>query len=133
LSQVASISFKEGPSQISREEGKRRIVVGFNVKDRDVTSVVDEIQEKLNTAKILPPGYYYTYDGTFENLQKASARLQIAVPVALALIFFLLYFAFGSVREALLIYTAIPMGAIGGVFALLLRGMPFSISAGVVL
>lgn len=131
LSQVASISFKEGPAQISREEGKRRIVVGFNVKGRDVSSVVKEIQEKLNTAKILPTGYYYTYGGTFENLQEASARLKIAVPVALALIFLLLYFTFGSMKEAALIFTAIPMSAIGGVFALLIRGMPFSISAGV--
>lgn len=131
LSQVASVSFKEGPAQISREEGKRRIVVGFNVKGRDVASVVKEIQEKLGAAKILPVGYYYTYGGTFENLQEASARLRIAVPVALALIFLLLYFTFGSIKEALLIYTAIPMSAIGGVFALLLRGMPFSISAGV--
>ncbi|MEJ7738314.1 MAG: CusA/CzcA family heavy metal efflux RND transporter [Chitinophagaceae bacterium] len=131
LSQVASVSFKDGPAQISREEGKRRIVVGFNVKDRDVASIVQEIQDKLSAAKILPTGYYYTYGGTFENLQQASARLQIAVPVALALIFLLLYFAFGSMKEALLIYTAIPMSAIGGVFALLMRGMPFSISAGV--
>lgn len=131
LSQVATVSFKEGPAQISREDGKRRIVVGFNVKDRDVASVVKEIQEKLNSAKILPTAYYYTYGGTFENLQEASARLQIAVPVALALIFLLLYLAFGSMKEALLIFTAIPMSAIGGVFALLSRGMPFSISAGV--
>lgn len=131
LSQVASVSFKEGPAQISREEGKRRIVVGFNVKGRDVASVVKEIQEKLIAEEILPVGYYYTYGGTFENLQEASARLKIAVPVALALIFLLLYFTFGSAKEALLIYTAIPMSAIGGVFALLLRGMPFSISAGV--
>ncbi|MCC6759998.1 MAG: CusA/CzcA family heavy metal efflux RND transporter [Chitinophagaceae bacterium] len=131
LSQVASISFKEGPAQISREDGKRRIVVGFNVKGRDVQSVVTEIQKKLNAEKLLPTAYYYTYGGTFENLQEASARLRIAVPVALALIFLLLYFAFGSIKEALLIYTAIPMSAIGGVFALLIRGMPFSISAGV--
>lgn len=131
LSQVATVSFKEGPAQISREEGKRRIVVGFNVKGRDVASVVKEIQQKLTTANILPVGYYYTYGGTFENLQEASARLKIAVPVALALIFLLLYFTFRSMKEALLIFTAIPMSAIGGVFALLLRGMPFSISAGV--
>jgi cobalt-zinc-cadmium resistance protein CzcA len=131
LSQVASVSFKEGPAQISREDGKRRIVIGFNVKGRDVQSVVTEIQEKLNSAKLLPTAYYYTYGGTFENLQEASARLRIAVPVALVLIFLLLYLAFGSMKEALLIYTAIPMSAIGGVFALLLRGMPFSISAGV--
>ncbi len=131
LSQVATISFKEGPAQISREEGKRRIVVGFNVKDRDVSGVVEEIEHKLDAAKLLPTGYYYTYGGTFENLQEASGRLKIAVPVALVLIFFLLYFTFNSLKEALLIYTAIPMSAIGGVFALLLRGMPFSISAGV--
>jgi len=131
LSQVASITFKEGPAQISREEGRRRVVVGFNVKGRDVSSVVKEIQGKLNTAKILPNGYYYSYGGTFENLQKASARLMIAVPMALVLIFLLLYITFRSVKEALLIYAAIPMSAIGGIFALLSRGMPFSISAGV--
>ncbi|MBO9657200.1 MAG: efflux RND transporter permease subunit, partial [Chitinophagaceae bacterium] len=131
LSQVASVAFKEGPAQISREDGKRRIVVGFNVSGRDVQSVVNDIQQKLNTANLLPSGYYYTYGGTFENLQQASARLQVAVPIALALIFLLLYFTFNSMREALLIYTAIPMSAIGGVFALLIRGMPFSISAGV--
>jgi len=131
LSQVATVRFKEGPAQISREEGKRRIVVGFNISGRDVQSVVKEIQQKLGSANLLPSGYYYTYGGTFENLQKASARLQIAVPIALALIFLLLYFTFGSYKEALLIYTAIPMSAIGGVFALMLRGMPFSISAGV--
>jgi len=131
LSQVAAISFKEGPSQISREEGKRRIVIGFNVSGRDVASVVKEIQGKLAVAGLLPVGYYYTYGGTFENLQEASDRLMIAVPVALALIFMLLYFTFRSLQEALLIFTAIPMSAIGGVFALLLRGMPFSISAGV--
>lgn len=131
LSQVASATFKEGPAQISREDGKRRIVIGFNVSDRDVQSVVKDIQQKLNVAELLPSGYYYTYGGTFENLQQASARLQIAVPIALALIFLLLYFTFNSMREALLIYTAIPMSAIGGVLALLVRGMPFSISAGV--
>ncbi|MBV4355917.1 CusA/CzcA family heavy metal efflux RND transporter [Pinibacter aurantiacus] len=131
LSQVAVVSFKEGPAQISREEGKRRIVVGFNIKERDVASIVEEIQTKLSKANLLPSGYYYTYGGTFENLQKASARLQIAVPVALALIFLLLFFTFGSLKESLLIFTAIPMSAIGGVFALLLRDMPFSISAGV--
>ncbi|RFS26949.1 CusA/CzcA family heavy metal efflux RND transporter [Chitinophaga silvatica] len=131
LSQIAQISFREGPAQISREQGKRRIVVGFNVKGRDVASVVKDIQQKLNTANILPAGYYYTYGGTFENLQEASDRLRIAVPVCLFLIFMLLYFTFRSLNEATLIFTAIPMSAIGGVFALLLRGMPFSISAGV--
>lgn len=131
LSQVANVSFKDGPAQISREDAKRRIVVGFNVKGRDVQSVVKDIQAKLSNQSLMPPGYYVTYGGTFENLEKASARLQIAVPIALLLIFTLLYFTFNSLRQATLIFTAIPMSAIGGVFALLLRGMPFSISAGV--
>ncbi|MBK7800074.1 MAG: CusA/CzcA family heavy metal efflux RND transporter [Saprospiraceae bacterium] len=131
LSQVADIKMELGPAQISREDGKRRIVVGFNVKGRDVESVVKDIQIQLNENVKLPEGYYYTYGGTFENLQAASARLMIAVPVALALIFMLLYFTFTSVKQATLIFTAIPMAAIGGVFALLLRDMPFSISAGV--
>lgn len=131
LSQVANINFKVGPAQISREAGKRRIVVGFNVKGRDVQSVVAEIQQKLGTQVKLPSGYYFTYGGTFENLQKASQRLMIAVPISLLLIFLLLYFTFSSFKQASLIFTAIPMSAIGGVFALLLRGMPFSISAGI--
>lgn len=132
LSQVATVTFKEGPMQISREDGKRRIVIGFNVRGRDVESVVNDIQEKLSTPQYkLPDGYYFTYGGTFENLKQASARLRIAVPIALLLIFVLLYFTFNSVKQAALIYTAIPMSAIGGVFALLIRGMPFSISAGV--
>lgn len=131
LDQIATVAIKEGPAQISREEGKRRVVVGFNVRDRDVESVVKEIQEKLSAESLLPTGYYLTYGGTFENLQEASARLRIAVPVSLALIFMLLYFTFRSFKEAALIFTAIPMSAIGGVLALLLRGMPFSISAGV--
>jgi cobalt-zinc-cadmium resistance protein CzcA len=131
LSQVAEIKMELGPAQISREDGKRRIVIGFNVKGKDVASVVKEIQEQLDKKVKLPEGYYYTYGGTFENLQAASQRLMIAVPVALALIFMLLYFTFTSLKQATLIYTAIPMSAIGGVFALLIRDMPFSISAGV--
>jgi cobalt-zinc-cadmium resistance protein CzcA len=131
LSQVATVSFKTGPAQISRESGKRRIYVSFNVSGRDVSSVVKEAQQKLNDKVKLPPGYYYTYGGTFENLQKASARLMIVVPLALLLIFFMLYLTFRSIKEASLIFTAIPMSAIGGVFALLIRGMPFSISAGI--
>ena len=131
LSQVADIKMELGPAQISREDAKRRIVIGFNVKDRDVASVVEDIQKQLNEKVKLPEGYYYTYGGTFENLQAASKRLMIAVPVALALIFMLLYFTFTSVKQATLIFTAIPMAAIGGIFALLLRDMPFSISAGV--
>ncbi|WP_415324908.1 CusA/CzcA family heavy metal efflux RND transporter [Chryseobacterium sp. MMS23-Vi53] len=131
LSQVANISYKLGPAQISREAGKRRIVIGFNVKDRDVESVVEEIQEKLDKKIKLPSGYYFTYGGQFENLKAASKRLMIAVPVSLLLIFMLLYFTFHSFKQAALIFTAIPMSAIGGVFALLLREMPFSISAGI--
>jgi cobalt-zinc-cadmium resistance protein CzcA len=131
LSQVADIKMELGPAQISRESGKRRIVIGFNVKGRDVSSVVTDIQKQLAEKVKLPEGYYYTYGGTFENLQAASKRLMIAVPVALALIFMLLYFTFNSVKQATLIFTAIPMSAIGGVFALLIRDMPFSISAGI--
>ncbi|GIV29820.1 MAG: acriflavine resistance protein B [Bacteroidia bacterium] len=131
LSQVANIDYKLGPAQISREAGKRRIVIGFNVSGRDVQSVVEDIQQKLNEQVKLPTGYYFTYGGQFENLQKASKRLMIAVPVSLFLIFSLLYFTFRSLKQASLIFTAIPMSAIGGVFALLLRGMPFSISAGI--
>jgi cobalt-zinc-cadmium resistance protein CzcA len=131
LSQVAKVEYKLGPAQISREAGKRRIVIGFNVKDRDVQSVVREIQQKLGAQVKLPAGYYFTYGGTFENLEKASKRLLVAVPLSLLLIFILLYFTFSSIKQASLIFTAIPMSAIGGVFALLIRGMPFSISAGI--
>ncbi len=131
LSQVAEIKMELGAAQISREGGKRRIVIGFNVKDRDVASVVEDIEKQLNEKVKLPEGYYYTYGGTFENLQAASKRLLIAVPVALALIFMLLYLTFNSIKQAMLIFTAIPMSAIGGVFALVIRDMPFSISAGV--
>ncbi len=131
LSQIARVSYKLGPAQISRESSRRRIVVGFNVAGRDVESVVSDIQERLEQKVHLPSGYYFTYGGQFENLQQASRRLLVAVPIALLLIFVLLYFTFHSLKQAVLIYTAIPMSAIGGVFALLLRGMPFSISAGI--
>lgn len=131
LSQVADISFKDAPAQVSREDGKRRIYVGFNVKDRDVESTVKEIQAKLNTALKLPTGYYLTYGGQFQNLQAAKARLLIAVPAALLFILVLLYVTFRSIKESLLIFTAVPLASMGGVAALLIRGMPFSISAGV--
>ena len=131
LEQVADIDYEPGPMQISREDGKRRIVVGFNVRGRDVKTVVDEIQAKLDHSLKLPAGYYITYGGQFENLVEANKRLSIAVPVALLLIFILLFFTFRSVKQSLLIFTAIPFSAIGGVFALWLRDMPFSISAGV--
>jgi len=131
LHQIANVEYKLGPAQISREAGKRRIVIGFNVSGRDVQSVVRDIQQQLSGKVKLPAGYYFTYGGQFENLQKASDRLMVAVPISLLLIFMLLYFTFHSIKQAVLIFTAIPMSAIGGIFALLLRGMPFSISAGI--
>lgn len=131
LYQVANIQEIEGPNQIQRENTRRRIIVGFNIRGRDVQSIVEELQRKVEGKIRFEPGYSVTYGGAFENLQQAKARLAIAVPVALLLIFVMLYFAFSSVREGALIYTAIPLSAIGGVFALAIRGMPFSISAGV--
>jgi len=131
LDQIADISIKEGPNQIQREDAKRRITVGFNVRGRDVQSIVNELRNKVSASIKLPPGYYITYGGQFENLTEAKKRLSVAVPVALLLIFLLLYFAFHSVKQGLLIFSAIPLSAIGGIIALALRGMPFSISAGV--
>lgn len=131
LYQVADVQIIEGPAQIQREDAKRRIVVGFNVRGRDVQSIVNELQGKADKQMAFSPGYYVTYGGAFENLNEATNRLMVAVPVSLALIFILLYFAFRSVKESLLIYTAIPLSAIGGIFLLALRGMPFSISAGI--
>jgi cobalt-zinc-cadmium resistance protein CzcA len=131
LSQVASVAIKDGPNQVQREDAKRRIVVGFNVRGRDVESIVNELQSKVDKQMHFSPGYYTTYGGSFENLQAATQRLMIAVPIALLLIFILLYFAFGSVKQGLLIYSAIPLSAIGGILLLALRGMPFSISAGI--
>ena len=131
LDQVASIEIKEGPAQISREDTKRRITIGFNVRGRDVQSVVAEVQKEIEKSLRLPAGYYITYGGQFENLVAAKERLAIAVPVALLLIFVLLFFTFHSVRQSLLIYSAVPLAAVGGVFALWMRGMNFSISAGV--
>lgn len=131
LSEVAAVTFKPGPVQIQRDNAKRRITIGFNVRNRDVQSIVDDIQKIIGTRVKMPAGYYVTYGGQFQNLKEANQRLAIAVPVALSLILLLLYFTFGSVKQSLLIFTAIPLSAIGGVFALLIRGMPFSISAGV--
>jgi heavy metal efflux system protein len=131
LYQLADVQIKDGPNQIQREDAKRRIVVGFNVRGRDVQSIVHELQEKVDKQIKFPSGYYITYGGAFENLNAAKQRLMIAVPVSLLLIFLLLYFAFNSVKHGLLIYSAIPLSAIGGIFFLALRGMPFSISAGV--
>ena len=131
LYQLADVQIKDGPNQIQREDAKRRIVVGFNVRGRDVQSIVNELQSKVDKQLKFPTGYYVTYGGAFENLKAAKQRLLIAVPVSLLLIFLLLYFAFTSLRQGLLIYSAIPLSAIGGILFLALRGMPFSISAGV--
>lgn len=131
LSQVANVDFEVGPNQIQREDAKRRIIVGFNARGRDIASVVKELQQKIGEQIKFPPGYYPTYGGQFENLKEAQARLAVAVPVALALIFILLFFTFNSFKQSALIFTAIPMAAIGGVLALLLRDMPFSVSAGI--
>ncbi|NCA21119.1 MAG: efflux RND transporter permease subunit, partial [Crocinitomicaceae bacterium] len=131
LGQLANVDIVNGPNQIQREDTKRRIVVGFNVRGRDVQSIVEELQKKVGKDLKFTSGYYVTYGGAFENLNEAKARLSIAVPISLALIFLLLFFAFNSVKHGLLIYTAIPLSAIGGIYFLALRGMPFSISAGV--
>ena len=131
LSQVATVSYEQGPVQVSRENGKRRITVGLNVRGRDIKSVVEEIQQKLDADFKLPTGYYITYGGQFENLVEANKRLSVALPMALVLILVLLFFTFKSVKQSVLVFTAIPLSAIGGVFALWLRGMPFSISAGI--
>ena len=131
LRQLADVSLKPGPNQIQREDAKRRLTIAFNVRGRDVESVVNELRGKIDTQIRLPAGYSIQYGGQFENLIEARQRLSIAVPVALALIFLLLFITFDSVRQALLIFTAIPLSAIGGVIALWLRDMPFSISAGV--
>lgn len=131
LKEVAKIEYRAGPMQISREDAKRRIVVGVNARNRDIESLVKEIRGKLENELSLPPGYYLKYGGKYENLVAAKNRLSIAVPAALFLIFVLLFFTFKSIKQALLIFTAIPLSAIGGIYALWIRDMPFSISAGV--
>ena len=131
LNQVAEVQFVLGPNQIQRDNTKRFITVGFNVRNRDVQSIVEEAEKIISQKIKLPLGYSVTYGGSFENLQEAKTRLSVAVPVALLLIFVLLYFSFNSVKLSSLIFSAIPLSAIGGVFALWLRDMPFSISAGV--
>ena len=131
LSEIADVTFKASPAQISREDAERRIVVEANTRGRDVESVVKEIQQTLDAKLKLPEGYYITYGGQFQNLQEAKGRLQLAVPVSLLLIFFLLFLTFRSAKEATIIFSAIPLAAIGGIIALWMRGMNFSISAGV--
>ena len=131
LRTVANVAFKSTPMQISRDDTKRRIVIGVNVGETDMQSLVTKIQKKLENTLELPAGYHITYGGQFENLKQANARLSIVVPLALALIFILLYFTFKSLLQAMLIFMAIPFSAIGGIWALHLRDLPFSISAGI--
>lgn len=131
LYQVADIAVEESVNQIQREDAKRRIIVGFNIRGRDVQSIVSELQKLADKQMKLPAGFYVTYGGSFENLIAAKKRLSFAVPLSLLLIFLLLFFAFGSVKHGLLIYTAIPLSAIGGILFLSARNMPFSISAGI--
>ncbi|MEE4198686.1 MAG: CusA/CzcA family heavy metal efflux RND transporter [Bacteroidales bacterium] len=131
IKEVAEISYQPGPMQISRDNTNRRTYVGINVEGRDVKSLVEEIQQTLDERLELPSGYYIRYGGAFENLERASKRLSLVVPLALALIFMLVFFAVKSFKQTLMIYVAIPLAAVGGIFSLYLRGMPFSISAGV--
>ncbi|MGI6073266.1 MAG: CusA/CzcA family heavy metal efflux RND transporter [Fermentimonas sp.] len=131
LQELAYIDYSEGPAKISRENTHRRVVVSVNVRNRDLKSVVRDIQSGVNEKVILSPGSYISYGGQFENLQNATRRLLIAVPVALALIFIFLYFAFKSMKDTIMIFTAIPLSVVGGIVALWVRGMPFSISGGV--
>ena len=131
LRELAEITYKAGPMQISRDNTNRRTYVGVNVRGRDVKSLVNEIKSKLDAKLELPSGYFIRYGGAFENLERASGRLKTVVPIALLLIFVLIYFALKSLPQTLMIYIAIPMATIGGVVALWLRDMPFSISAGV--
>jgi len=131
FNQLAEIQIKSGPAQVSRENTKRRITIGFNVRNLDVQSVIAEVTRKIDDKVTLPTGYYVNYGGQFQNLEAAKNRLAVAVPVALLLIFVLLFLTFHSVKQSLLIFTAVPMSAIGGIFALWMRGMNFSISAGV--
>lgn len=131
LQQLAEVSIKESINQIQRDDAKRRIVVGFNVHERDVETIVEDLKREVEKKIKIPSGYYITYGGAFENLNAAKKRLSLAVPLSLALILVLLYFAFQSIKQGLMIYTAIPLSAIGGILFLAARGMPFSISAGV--
>ncbi|MFN5416803.1 MAG: CusA/CzcA family heavy metal efflux RND transporter [Flavobacteriia bacterium] len=131
LELLADVEYKIGPSQIQRDDTKRRIIVGFNLRGRDVGSIIEELKSKIDKQIVFEPGYQTTFGGTFKNLESARARLMIAVPVALLLIFILLYVTFNSIKQAALVFTAIPLASIGGIIALWIRDMPFSISAGV--
>ncbi|MEO9870656.1 CusA/CzcA family heavy metal efflux RND transporter [Ekhidna sp.] len=131
LRELAKISYTKGPAKISRDDTRRRIVVSVNVRNRDLESVVEDVESLIAANITFPPGYSVAYGGQFENLQSAKERLTYAVPLALLLIFVMLRFAFQSTKEALMIYSAIPLAAVGGVLFLWIRDMPFSISAGV--
>jgi heavy metal efflux system protein len=131
LRQLASFQLSEGPNQVSRENGKRRVVVTANVRGRDIGSMVEEAQLKIGKQVALPPGYWLAWGGQFENLAAARQRLSLVVPFCFGLIFLLLVSALGSFRDALIVFSAVPLALTGGVAALWLRGMPFSISAAV--
>jgi len=131
FTELADIEYTDGPAKISRDNTQRRVVVSVNVRNRDLQSVIEDIQQKIDANIKLSPGNYIEYGGQFENLQNATKRLIFAVPVALLLIFIFLHFAFGSLKDAVMIFTAIPLATVGGVFLLWVRGMPFSVSAGV--
>lgn len=131
LSQVARIYHTKGPAKISRENTQRRVVVSVNVRNRDLESVKNDVEAILNDQLELKSGYYLQYGGQFENLESATNRLMLAVPVSLLLIFVFLHFAFSSFKEALMIFTAVPLSAVGGVLLLYIRDMPFSVSAGI--
>jgi len=131
LRELAQVEYTKGPAKISRDNTHRRVVVSVNVRNRDLESVVKDIQKILDSKLRLPAGYYVEYGGQFENLRNARKRLLVAVPVALALIFIFLHFAFHSLKDAILVYTAVPLSVIGGILMLWFRGMPFSISAAV--
>jgi cobalt-zinc-cadmium resistance protein CzcA len=131
LSEVATFEIRSGPNQINRENGKRRIVVTCNIRGRDVGSFVGEARNMIDAQVKLPAGYWMEWGGQFEQLQSATKRLTVVVPMALLLIFVLLFMAFGTATDALLIYTGVPLALTGGILALWLRGIPLSISAGV--
>lgn len=131
LSAVAKLDVAVGPNQISRENGKRRIVVTANVRDRDLGTFVQDVQLAVQEKVKIPPGYWVEYGGTFEQLISASRRLQFVVPMALLLVFALLFALFGSIKDSFLVFTGVPLALTGGVVSLWLRDMPFSISAGV--
>ena len=131
LGELATFKISDGPNQISRENGKRRVVITANVRDRDIASVVSEARAQIETSVTLPPGYWMSWGGQFENLAAARQKLSIVVPACFVLIFLLLMGALGTARDALIVFSAIPLALTGGVVALWLRGMPFSVSAAV--